>query len=142
MAQRSDLQPVDHRPAVSAGSGCLAERCAASDPNLHPGQHVRVAALELEAAGGLTVEVFRRAVAVGRPKAPRNHHTLTPEWKPWGSPHGYPGCTRCGGKPENRSSQWPGLSGWSGGTWRGSWLIGLEVGRPPSWRDSTPCSQP
>jgi hypothetical protein len=80
MAQCSDLQPVDHRPTVSAGTDCLAERCAASDPNLHPGQLDRVAALALEAKGRLTVEVVRRAVAVGRPKATRNHHTLTPEW--------------------------------------------------------------
>jgi hypothetical protein len=55
MAQCSDLQPVDHRPAVSAGSYCLAKRCAASDPDLHPGQLDRVAALALETAGGLTV---------------------------------------------------------------------------------------
>jgi hypothetical protein len=85
----TDLQPVDHRPAVSTESGCLAKRCAASDPNLHPGQLDRVAALELQAKGRLTVEVVRRAVAVGRPKATRNHHTLTPEWEPWGSPHAY-----------------------------------------------------
>ena len=89
MAQRSDLQPVDHRPAVSAGSGCLAKRCAASHPDLHPGQLDGVAALELEAAGGLTTEVDRRAMAVGRRRTTRNHHTLTPEWEPWGSPHAY-----------------------------------------------------
>ena len=86
MAQCSDLQPVDHRSAVSAGSCCLAERCAASDPNLHPGQLDGVAALELEAAGRLTVEVDRRSPVAGRPRSTRNHHTLTPEWDPWGSP--------------------------------------------------------
>ena len=37
MAQCSDLQPVDHRPVVSTESGCMVERCAASDPNLHAG---------------------------------------------------------------------------------------------------------
>jgi hypothetical protein len=89
MAQRSDLQPVDHRSEVSAGSGCLAERCAASDPNLHPGQLDRVAALELEATGRLTVEVDRRAPVSGRPRATRNHNTVTPEWEPWGSAHAY-----------------------------------------------------
>jgi hypothetical protein len=88
LAQCSNLQPVDHRPTVSVGSGCLIGRCAASDPDLHPGQLDGVAALELEAAGGLTVEVVRRAVAVGRPRTTRNYHTLTTEWEPWGSPHG------------------------------------------------------
>jgi hypothetical protein len=34
-------------------------------------------------------------VAVGRPKATRNHHALTPEWEPWGSAQGYPSATRC-----------------------------------------------
>jgi hypothetical protein len=79
MAQCSDLQPIDHRPAMSAGSGYLVDRRSAPDPNLHPDQHVRVAALKLEATAGLTVEVHRRPVAVGRPGATRNHHTLTPE---------------------------------------------------------------
>lgn len=62
LSSRSVLQSQDGQlwsrltsPAVSAGSGCLAKRCAASDPNLHPGQLVRGAALELEAAGRLAI---------------------------------------------------------------------------------------
>jgi len=62
LSSRSVLQSQDDQlwsrltsPAVSAGSGCLAKRCAASDPNLHPGQLVRGAALELEAAGRLAI---------------------------------------------------------------------------------------
>jgi hypothetical protein len=46
------------------------------DPDLHPGQPARVAALELEASSGLTAEVDRGAVAAGRPGQTRNHHTL------------------------------------------------------------------
>jgi hypothetical protein len=55
MAQRGDLQPADHRPPVSTGSGGLVVPCAASDPDLHPGQLARVATLELEAEVILTV---------------------------------------------------------------------------------------
>jgi hypothetical protein len=56
---------------------------------LHPSQFAQVAALELKATGRLTVEVDRRAPVAGRPRATRNHHTLKPEWEPWGSPHAY-----------------------------------------------------
>ena len=83
------LQPADYRPPVSPGSGGLAVRCAASDPDLHSGQPARVATLELEAEGSLTVEVDWKEVAGGRPSQTRNHHTLTPAWDPWGSPHAY-----------------------------------------------------
>jgi hypothetical protein len=83
LAERCDLQPADHRPSVSVGSGGLAERCAASDPDLHPGQLVRVATLELESEGYLTVEVDRIAVEFGRPSQVWNHHPLTPAWEPW-----------------------------------------------------------
>jgi hypothetical protein len=38
--------------------------------------------LELEAEGCLTVEVDWKAVACGRPRQIRNHHTLTSEWEP------------------------------------------------------------
>jgi len=61
-------------------------RCAASDPDLYPGQPARVATWELEASGGLTVEVGWGAVGFGCPRQIRNHHTLTPVWEPWGSP--------------------------------------------------------
>jgi hypothetical protein len=54
MAQCSDLQPVDHSPPLWSRSGRMVDRRAASDPLLHPGQLGRVAALELEAAGGLS----------------------------------------------------------------------------------------
>jgi len=82
VAERSDLQPSDHRPPVSPGSGSLAERRAASDPNLYPSYSARGATLELEASGGLTVEVNREANAAGRPIQTRNHRTLKPEWEP------------------------------------------------------------
>ena len=68
MAQCSDLQPVDHRPSISVGSGGLAGGCLASDPDLHPGQPGRVAALELEASGCLKVEVDLKEVAGGCPR--------------------------------------------------------------------------
>jgi hypothetical protein len=89
LAERADLQPADHCAPVSVGSGGLAVRCAASDPDLHPGQPARVATLELEAAGCLTVEVARWTVLGGRPRQTRNHHTLTTEWEPWGSAYAY-----------------------------------------------------
>jgi hypothetical protein len=62
---------------------------SASDPDLHPSQPARVATLELEASGCLTVEVDWGAVACDRPRQTRNHHTLASAWEPWGSPHGY-----------------------------------------------------
>jgi hypothetical protein len=65
-------------------------RCAASDPDLYPGQPARVATWELEAEGCLTVEVDWKEVAGGRTSKTRNHHTLTPASEPWGSPHAYP----------------------------------------------------
>jgi hypothetical protein len=58
---------------------------------VHLGQLARVATLELEASGCLTVEVDWKKVAGGRTSTTRNHHTLTPAWEPWGSPHGH--CT-------------------------------------------------
>jgi glycosyltransferase involved in cell wall biosynthesis len=67
----------------------MAVRCAASDPDLHPGQPARVATLELEAEGSLTVEVDWKEVAGGRTSKTRNYHTLTPVWKPWGSVYAY-----------------------------------------------------
>jgi len=58
MAKRGDLQSADDRPPVSVGPGGLAVRCAASDPGLHAGQLARVATLELEAGGCLTLRKF------------------------------------------------------------------------------------
>ncbi len=85
LAERGDLQPADHRPSISVGPGGMAVPCAASDPDLHPGEPARVATLELEAEGGLTVEVGWGAVGFGCARQIRNHHTLMPEWEPWGS---------------------------------------------------------
>ena len=67
----------------------MAVRCAASDPDLHSGQPARVATLELEAEGCLTVEVDCKEVAGGRTSQTRNHQTLTPALEPWGSAYGY-----------------------------------------------------
>jgi hypothetical protein len=89
LAERDDLQPDDHRAPVSVGPGGLAVRCAASDPDLHPGQPARVTTLELEAEGCLTVEVDWGAVSFGCPSQIRNHHALTPAWEPWGSEYEY-----------------------------------------------------
>ena len=54
MAQCSDLQSVHHSPPLWSRSGRVVGGCLATDPVLHPGQLDRVAALELEAAGGLS----------------------------------------------------------------------------------------
>ncbi len=89
VAERGDLQPSDHCAPVSVGPSGLAVRCAASHPDLHPSQLARVATLELEASGCLTVEVGWKEVAGGRTSKTRNHHTLTPASEPWGSPHAY-----------------------------------------------------
>jgi hypothetical protein len=67
----------------------LVDRRIASDPDPHLSQPARVATLELEASSGLTAEVVRVAVAAGRPRQTRNHHTLKPVWEPWGSAYGY-----------------------------------------------------
>ena len=75
LAERGDLQPADYRPPVSVGPGGLAVRCVASDPDLHPDQPARVATLELEAEGCLTVEVGWKEVTGGCPSKTRNHHT-------------------------------------------------------------------
>ena len=82
LAERGDLQPADNRPPESVGPGGLAVRCAADNPDLHPGQLARVATLELEAEGCLTVEVDWKEVAGSRPSQTRNHHSLTPAWEP------------------------------------------------------------
>ena len=76
-------------PLVSTRSGSLFDRRAASNPDLHPSQPARVATLELEASGGLIAEVDRAPEANDRSRQTQNHHTLTPEWEPWGSPHAH-----------------------------------------------------
>jgi hypothetical protein len=48
-----------------------------------------VIAASSQSAGSLTIEVDRRATVAGRPRATRNHYSLTPEWEPSGSAHAY-----------------------------------------------------
>ena len=79
---------LDLRPAAF-GPGGMGVPCAAPDPDLHPSQLTRIAALELKASGCLTVELDWKEVAGGRTSKTRNHQTLTPAPEPWGSPHGY-----------------------------------------------------
>jgi hypothetical protein len=89
LAECGDLQPSNHCAPVSVGPGGFAVQCTASDPDLHPGQPARVATLELEVEGCLTVGVDSGAVWFGCPRQIRNHSAPTPAWEPWGSAYGY-----------------------------------------------------
>jgi hypothetical protein len=90
MAERVDLQSADHRASVSVGSGVMIVRCAAENPDLHQGQLARVATLELEAEGCLTVEVTGErwgSVVRGKPG------TITPSVR--SGNHGFHRTLRC-----------------------------------------------